>query len=111
MTRISGHEKRELKSLLFQVGCRQSGAFVVLEGVIIKVGECYTARNGIPYNTAPKITSKYSYGSWNLFHSDDNRSEFGAILDDLSIKINVFSHICILRNGLNWTDAVIWHTY
>ena len=34
-----------------------------------------------------------------------------AILDDLPIKINVFSHICILRNDLNWTEAVIWHTY
>ena len=40
----------------------------------------------------------------------DNRSEFGAILDNLLIKINVYSHICILRNDLNWTDAVIWHT-
>ena len=42
-----------------------------------------------------------------MFHSDDNRSEFGTILDDLPIKINVFSHICIFRNDLNWTDAVI----
>ena len=55
--------------------------------------------------------SKYSSGSWNLFQSGDNRSEFGAILDDLPIKINVFNHNCILRNDLNWTDAVIWHTY
>ena len=55
--------------------------------------------------------SKYRYGSWNLFHSDDNRSEFGAIFDDLPIKINVFNHIYILRNDLNWTDAVICHTY
>ena len=51
--------------------------------------------------------SKCSYGSWNLFHSGDNCSEFGANLDDLPIKIKVFSHICILRNDLNWTYAVI----
>ena len=55
--------------------------------------------------------SKYSYGSWNMFHSGDNRSEFGAILDDLPIKINTVSHICILRNDLNWTEAIIWHMY
>ena len=36
-----------------------------------------------------------------LFHSGDNRSEFGAILNNLPIKINVFSHICILRIDLN----------
>ena len=47
----------------------------------------------------------------NLFHSDDIRSEFGTILDDLSIKVNVVSHICILCNDLNLTNAVIWHTY
>ena len=57
------------------------------------------------------IYAKYSYGSWKLFHSGDNCSEFGAILDHLPIKINVFSHICILRKDLNWTDAVIWHMY
>ena len=46
-----------------------------------------------------------------LFHSGDNCSEFGAILNDLPIKINVFSHISILRKDLNWTDAIIWHMY
>ena len=46
-----------------------------------------------------------------MFHSGDNHSDFGAILDDLPIKINVFSHICTFHNDLNWTDAVIWHTY
>ena len=76
--------------------------------VILKIGECYTARNSIPYNLPSKFTSKCSYGSWNLFHCSDNRSEFGASLDDLPIRINVSSHICILRNDLNWTDAVIW---
>ena len=54
-------------------------------GIILKIGECYTARNWILYNPAPKFTSNYSYGSWNLFHSDDNRSELCAILDDLPI--------------------------
>ena len=44
---------------------------------------------------------KYSYGSMNLFHSDDNCSELGAILDDLLIEINVFSHICILHHCLH----------
>ena len=43
-----------------------------------------------------------------MFHSGDNCCN-GAILDDLPIKINVFSHVCILRNDLNWTDAVIWY--
>ena len=65
--------------------------------------------NSIQLST--KFTSKHSYGSWKLVHSGDNRSKFGAILDDLPIKINVFSRICILRNDLNWTDAVIWHKF
>ena len=43
--------------------------------------------------------------------SGNKHSEFGATLDDLPIKFNVFSHSYILRNDLNWTDAVIWHTY
>ena len=62
---------------------------------------------GIKFHTTQhqKFTSKYSYGSWTLFHSGDNRSEFDAILDNLPIKINVFSHVCILHIDLNWTDA------
>ena len=57
-----------------------------------------------------ELNSLQHYGSWNLFHSGDNRYEFGAILDDLPIKINVLSHIHICVTT-NWTDTIIWHIY
>ena len=45
------------------MGYRQFRAFVIQESVVLKIGECCTARNSIPYNPAPKFTSKYSYDS------------------------------------------------
>ena len=44
------------------------------------------------------LRKKKSYDSWNLFHSGINHSKFGSILDDLPLKIYVFSHICTYEN-------------
>ena len=45
----------------------------------------------------------------NMFHSDDNCSELCAILDDLPIEINVFSHICILHHCLHLKTHVFFN--